>query len=151
MAIIPLMKNLGGAVDSLSARFALFTLLLIWYYYLAKNIWGAVILAVLSSIVVVLIIKKAAEKRKITKYPKDEFYTQLALLGNVYTAGLFAKAQDVETADEKNYYIVGEKLFYAAFRFSPLSKDEVAVAYRTAKNLDGVKKRLSFAIAFRAR
>lgn len=124
------MVNLGKTIDSAAVRFALFTLLLIWFDYIIGNFFGALAIAALTTLVIVLIIKKILEKTNWKRYPKDKLYTQFALLGNSYTLGLYAETKNIPFDGSDNYIAEDGVLYYCAFRFSALTADDIAAAYR---------------------
>lgn len=127
-------------IDGAAGRFALFTIYLIWLNYLIGNFWGALGIAVLCALVTVLIIKKIAEKTNKVKYDKNLFFNQLALNGNEYTLNLYLS----HTAEKAcgNHLIDNGTLYYSAFRFSEATCDDVAAAYRTAR--DGNADKITF-------
>lgn len=123
---------MSKAIDYFSVRFALFVILLIWFNYILGSFWGALIVGALTTLVICLILKIIADKTKKEKYGKERLYTQLALLGNGYTLKLFCGAKKIEGFSDGNYADDGERLFFCAFKFSGLSPDDVAAAYRLA-------------------
>lgn len=128
------MENFGKAVDSAAVKLILFTLLLIWFDYILDNFWGALAVAALSTLVLIIIIQKIIEKNNWKHYPKNKLYTQLALLGNSYTLGLYADAEKINFDGDGNYCVNDGALYFCAFRFSVLTYDDVAASYRISLN-----------------